>query len=45
MGSKIYFTGLFILIALNSLVPGAGQVGLVGAIVMLIGLILMYLDR
>lgn len=44
MGSKILWTGLTLIVALSKVVP-VGGLDLVGAIFMIIGLVLLWLDR
>lgn len=44
MGSKLLWTGLTLIIALSELVSGLPLV-LVGAIIMVIGLVLLWLDK
>ena len=46
MGSKLIFTGLFFLLALNQLGSQWGQeTQIVGAILFLLGLILLWFDK
>lgn len=45
MGSKVFYSGLFIFLALGELVPTISQAQLIGAIVMVVGLILMWANR
>lgn len=45
MGNKLFFTGLFIFLALATTFLGEANAQLAGALIMFLGLILMWMDR
>ncbi len=45
MGVKLNWTGLFLILAVDAIFPIVPQAKIVGAVIFLIGVILMWLDK